>query len=234
MKQLLTLVLIAFTSTLFAQSKPFEGVLHYRISEHNAAGDIVVTGQPIGEITIHVKGDKLLMEIFQVSVYDMGIDTMDMYYFQDFSTKKSLIGMKMIDNLYCMEEELDEFPAGEFKPLKIKSKSIQGLSCNAADVVTTGLAEMEGAEGEKQISKVWYTNAYSCPHLFFGQFINVPGMVTSVEESGAEGTTSVIELVDYTAKPLREEDLQIPAKYKRVTYEELLELYPILDESFQN
>lgn len=234
MKQFLTLILIAFTSSLFAQSKPFEGVLRYKITERNAAGDIVVNGEANGEITIHVKGDKLLMEIFQVNVYDAMIDTMDMYYLQDFSTKKSFIGMKMIDNLYCMEEELDEFTAGEFKPLKIKSKTIQGLSCNAAEVVTTGAAEMEGAEGEKQISKIWYTNAYTCPHLFFGQFINVPGMVTSVEEKGAEGTTSIIELVAYTAKPLREEDLQIPAKYKRVTYEELLELYPILEESFQN
>jgi hypothetical protein len=234
MKHLLTLVVFAITSSLFAQSKPFEGVLNYKITERNAAGDIVVNSESSGDIFMHVKGNKILMQIIQINVYDMGIDTMNMYYLQDFDTKQSFIGMKMIDNLYCTEEELDVFPAGEFNPLKIKTKSIQGLVCNAADVVTTTSEGDELSPAVKQTTRVWYTQAYTAPNIFFGQFQKVPGLIASVEENADNGNKTVIELVSYTPKSIREDELQIPKQYKRVTWEELLELYPILDETMQD
>ena len=228
MKHLLSLFLIAFTSTLFAQSKPFEGVLHYTITQLNATGQKIENSESNAEVTIYVKGERLLMDIVQYIPTLGNVDTVETVFLQDFGTKDSYIGMKMIDNYYYTKDELEAYPAGKFNPSKIKSRTVQGLTCNAGVVLTA-----DANTGLEQSATIWFTNHYSAPHLFFGQFVNVPGMVVSVEEKSSDNESTLIELSKMEAKSISEAELQMPKKYTFTTWEELFNRYPMLNEGME-
>lgn len=225
MRYLLSLFLFFGFTYTHAQTKAFEGVLHYTITEKNNKGEKIKNSENNAQITMHVKGEKVLMCITQIIFSDVSIDTVSTYYLQDYTTNQAFIGMTYIDKDYMITDEIGGVEAGKFQALKMKTENIAGLDCNAGKIIQEELGE-EAVE-----MTVWYSLKYHAPHVFLGQFETVPGLVTRMEERLDQEFTSVIELTEIHPRVLTEKEMQIPSTYTPITYEELMDLYPTIDET---